>query len=114
MNAIKTYKIANRKKFQVTYGYVAGKWQIQIGSFTLMTKVRGGKEVVAKIGEAMHKSWFRTADTKEGSHIDGTCRNVINKLLKVRTLADYVPDNDWWSNAEGDAPAVEMVYVHQV
>ncbi len=109
-----TYKIANKKKFQVTVKYAAGKWHIQIGGFTWMGKVRGGKDVAMKIGEAMHKAWFRTANSKQGSHIDGTCRNVINNLLNVKTLADWRPDRDWWSNAEGDAPNVEMIYIHQI
>ncbi len=112
MNDLKAYKIANRKKFQVTIRYMTGKWHIQIGSFTLMTKVRGGKEVTMKIGEAMHTSWFRTVSSKEGSHIDGACRNVINKLLNVKTLADYVAP-DFWTNAPDDEPYVPMVYVNQ-
>jgi len=107
MNAIRTYKIANRKKFQVEFGYVGGKWNFRVGSFTLMTKVRGGKEVAHKIAEAMHKSWHRKGE------IDGTCRNVINRLLEVKTLADHVPE-DFWKNAPGDEPYVPMKYIHQV
>ena len=104
MNAIKTYKIANRKKFQVEFGAQhGGKWHFRVGSFTLITKVRGGKSVADKIAEALHKSWHRHGE------IDGTCRNIINRLLKVRTLADWKPEIDWWSNQPGEKNVVIMV-----
>ena len=104
MNVIQTYKIANRKKHQVEFGAQrGGKWQFRIGSFTLLTKVGGGKEVAFKIAEALHKAWHRQET------IDGTCRNVITRLLAVKTLADWKPEQDWWSNQPGEEPAVIMV-----
>jgi hypothetical protein len=86
MNALKTYKIANRKKFQVEYGFVRGQWNFRIGSFTLITKVKGGHTVAEQIAEVMHKSWHRCGK------IDGGCRTAINRLLNVKTLADHVDE----------------------
>lgn len=90
MNALKTYKVANRKKYQVEYGFVRGQWNFRIGSFTLMTKVKGGREVADQIAEVLHKAWHRSQS------IDGAARTTINKLLKVRTLKDFRPDAIWF------------------
>ena len=89
INAIKIYKVGNRKKFQVEYGYVTGKWNFRVGSFTLITKVPGGRATADKIAEALHKSWHRTGK------IDGACRLVINRLLGVRTVTDWQPPAFW-------------------
>lgn len=107
MNAIKTYKIANKKKFSVEFGYVVSRWHFRIGDFTLIEKVPGGLKVSEKIAEALHKAWHRCGK------IDGTCRTVINRLLNVRTLADWKPDRDWWSNAGNDGDNVPMIYIKQ-
>jgi hypothetical protein len=113
MNAIKTYKIANRKKGQVEYGSrPGGVWEFKIGKYTKMTKVPGGKKVAERIAEALHKSWIRTASkvvTNDLERIDATCRRVIDHLTAVRRLADWKPTNDWWSNATPDEPTVKMV-----
>lgn len=81
-----TYKIANKKKFQVTFGYKEGKWNFRIGSFVLMSKVPGGKSVAQQIAALLHKSWHRS------DNIDIDCRTEINKLLGVRTLVDHRPE----------------------
>ena len=107
MNAIKTYKIANKKRGMVEFGYVGSKWNFKIGKIILMYRVPGGKEVAEKIAEALHKAILRAGK------IDGTFRNVLTRLLKVKTLADWQPDRDWWSNEGTDGQNVPMVYIHQ-
>ncbi len=103
-----TYKIANKKKGMVEYGYVGAKWNFKTGKVTLMYKVPGGKAVAEKIAEALHKAILRAGK------IDGTFRNVLARLLKVKTLAAWRPDADWWSNASGPGDEmVKMVYVNQ-
>lgn len=107
MNAIKTYKIANKKKGMVEYGYVGSKWNFRAGKITLMYKVPGGLAVAKKIAEALHKSILRSGG------VDGVFRNILNRLLKVRTLADWRPDRDWWSNDSDGQVSVPIVYINQ-
>lgn len=113
MNAIKTYFIAKRKKGQVEYGSAhGGKWTFRVGKYSKITKVAGGKPVADKIAEAFHKSWLRTDGKKvenDCERIDAICRRVIDRLIKVRTIADWKPDVDWWSNEPGDEPSVKMI-----
>ena len=109
MNAIKTYKVANKKKGMVEFGYVGSKWNFRVGKMTLMYHVPGGKRVAEKIAEALHKSMVRVGK------IDGACRNVLNRLIKVKTLADWKPDRDWWSNdSVPGMESVQMVYINQI
>lgn len=102
MNTIKTYVIANRKKGQVIFGSQhGGKWIFKAAKWMKITKVPGGQKVAEKIAEAIHKSLLRTAGKPvedDSQRIDGTCRNIMNCLLKVRTLADYKDEPEWWSN----------------
>jgi hypothetical protein len=86
INAIKIYKIANKKKAQVHFGAQAGgKWHFAVGNFTIITKVRGGNVVARKIGEVLHASWLAHQT------ITDEAREQINKLLNVHNLKDYVP-----------------------
>lgn len=88
MNAIKTYKIANKKKAQVQYGAQhGGKWHFQVGRFTLITKVHGGRAVAQKIGEVLRKCFLVNSD------LTAEARAEIQVLLQVRTLADHCPKN---------------------
>jgi hypothetical protein len=88
MNAIKTYTIANKKKSQVKFGsQPGGKWCFQIGRFTLITKVRGGKTVAQKIGEVLRACFLTNAD------LTNEARAEIQALLQFRTLADHCPRN---------------------
>lgn len=89
INAIKVYHVAKKKKFDVEFGFVGGKWNFRIGSFTLLTNVPGGRPVAEKIAEALHKSWHRNGK------IDAACRLVINRLLAVKTISDWRPDRYW-------------------
>lgn len=81
----KTYKLANKKKFQVEYGFKGGKWTFRIGSFTLLTKVPGGKENADRISEILRKSWLRCGE------IDGNARNAVNRIVNAnfKALKDY-------------------------
>lgn len=107
MNAIKTHFVAKKKKGQVEYGYVGSQWNFRIGKYILMYRVRGGLKVADKIAEAIHKAVLRCGQ------VDGKCRVIINRLLKVRTLADWSPDTDWWSNEGTDGQNVPMIYINQ-
>ena len=88
MNTIKTYTIANKKKAQVKFGSrPGGKWCFQIGKFTLITKVCGGQSVAKKIGEILRACFLTNTD------LTNSARAEIQKLLQVRTLADFVPSS---------------------
>jgi hypothetical protein len=98
MNTLKTYKLANRKKFQVEYSYKSGKWHFKIGSYILMTRVPGGKENADRIAEILRKSWFRHGE------IDGAARTAINSIVNAnfKPLKNYRGkwDHNWsWSDA---------------
>lgn len=106
----KTHKLANKKKFQVTFGFVGGKWNFRIGDFTLLTKVPGGKKSADRIAEILRKSWFRAGN------VDGAARNAINRIVNVGQgqLKDYRgPWDHNWSWADGkssvEGHTVEMV-----
>jgi len=99
INAVKTYHVAKKRKFDVEYGYTGGKWNFRVGSFILLTHVPGGRPVADKIAEAMHKAWHRNG------RIDGACRLVINRLLQVKTLADWKPDR-FWNGLQIQSPRV--------
>jgi hypothetical protein len=115
MKLIRTYKIANRKKGQVEYGSRAGGlWEFKVGGYIKLTKVPGGKEVAERIAEAIHKSWLRTAGkpvSNASDRIDGTCRNVMERLIKCRTLADYKPVNASWDNPNRPADGQTVLMV---
>jgi hypothetical protein len=100
----KQYKLANRKKFQVTYEYTGGKWSFRIGDFTLLTKCPGGKQTADAIAEILRNSWFRHGQ------IDGAARTAIGKLVTrgFRHLKDYHGpwDHNWsWSGKRQETPA---------
>jgi len=107
----KIHKLANKKKFQVTYEYIGGKWSFRIGDFTLLTKCPGGKETADKIAEILRKSWFRH------NEIDGAARNAITRLVNrdFTPLKDYRGpfDHNWsWSERKDQSsadPTVHMV-----
>jgi len=100
----KAYKLANKKKFQVEYGFKGGKWNFRIGDFTLLTKVPGGKVNADRIAEILRKSWFRRQE------IDGTARNAINKIVMgdFKALKDYSGKWDHnWSWKDGGRSTVD-------
>lgn len=111
MNTNKSYKLANKKKAQVTYGFTGGKWNFKIGNFTLMTKVPDGKENADRIADILRKSFLRC------NEVDGTARLAINRIVssEFKSLKDYRGAFDhnfsWTDNknqTEGPV-AVEMV-----
>lgn len=106
----KTYKLANKKKFQVTYGFSSGKWNFRVGDFTLLTKVPSGREGADRIAEILRKSWFRA------TAVDGAARNAINRIVSkgVPQLKDYRGpwDHNWsWSDGKNhtEGQTVNMV-----
>ncbi len=111
MNAIKTYKIANKKKFQVEFGFVGGRWNFRIGDFTLITKVPGGHKNAERIAEILRKSWFRHGQ------IDGAARTAINNIVNAnfRPLKNYRGAFDHnWSWKDGQSPLPEEPSVRMV
>ena|ERR1035437_828993 len=102
MNLIQTYFIAKRKKGQVEYGSRhGGLWVFKMGKYEKITKVPGGRDVADEIALAFHKSWLRTADKKvvnDCERVDGICRNVLERLIKIRCLRDHKPINGSWDN----------------
>src|SRR5271170_2487494 len=99
MNIIKSYKVANKKKGQVVFGSQhGGRWHFKIGKFEKIMKVPGGQKVAEKIAEAIHKAWLRTngKGLEDFQRVDGICQAAINRLIKLRTLVNWVPDIDWW------------------
>jgi hypothetical protein len=92
MNALKVHKIANKKKFQVEFGYSGGRWHFRVGNFTQIIPSRLGEKKAGKIAEVIRNSFLRTEgrQVENPSHrLDGICRATINKIVGVRTLADY-------------------------
>lgn len=106
MNLIKTYKIANRKKGQVTFGSrPGGVWEFEAsdkesGKWNKSMKVRGGKEIAEKIATVAHESWLRTAGKGLEAHnrIDARARRKIDYLTGLRTLKDWKGEPEWWTN----------------
>lgn len=117
MNTIKTYKISNKKKGQVSFGSRhGGMWIFRIadresGAYEKLMKVPGGLKIAEKIAETIHKSWLRTAgrNVNSSSRIDGTARRKIDLLVRLRTLKDWKDEPEWWSNEVPTEPAVPMV-----
>ena len=109
----KQYKLANRKKFQVTYEYIGGKWSFRIGDFTLLTKCPGGKASADAIAEILRKSWFRCG------HVDGAARTAISHIVtrNFKQLKDYrgAWDHNWsWSDRKGQNPVADEPTVRMV
>jgi hypothetical protein len=115
MNLIKTHKIANRKKGQVEFGsQPGGKWMFKLGRYIKITRVPGGLEVAERIAEALHKSWLRTDGKKvqnDIERIDGICRGVMDRLLRMPSLADHKPINASWDNPNTPATGQDVVMV---
>jgi hypothetical protein len=102
MNLIQTYFVAKRKKGQVEYGSRhGGLWVFRMGKYEKITKVPGGRAVADEIALAFHKSWLRTDGKKVANdceRVDGTCRNTLERLIKIRCLRDHKPANGSWDN----------------
>lgn len=108
----KTYKLANKKKFQVAYEYAGGKWHFRIGDFTLMTKCPGGKQTAERIAEILRKSWFRHGQ------VDGAARTAITALVNrdFRPLKEYrgAWDHNWsWKDNRNQATPEDST-VHMI
>jgi len=121
MNVIKEYNTAKKQKGNVSFGAENGhRWNFRIadkesGAWTKIMKVPGGKAIAERIAEVISKSWTRTAGKKleAPDRLDGRARRQIDHLIKLRTIADWTGEPEWWSNDPTSEPAVAMVYVNQ-